>query len=301
LDCKCKELNISAKIKRFGPANKKAIFEPYFMDLPSMIRKLAAITLFITLAISVLAQSTENSTPAKSKRPDIPGTFTLELGVNRLTEKPNELKYGFWGSRTLNTIYQYDMRIAKSKFSFHPGVGLSMERFKLLSSKQYFSNDTVSYVTPTLAYDGIGNTTFLPSANYIYDDDSLAQINWASSFSLKKSMVALTYVDVPLEFRFSTMPDDPARSFKVAVGGRVGYLLNAHTKIKYKEDGDLKNLKNTQHYNINRFRYSAYMKIYLGNFGIFGYYNLNPLFEDGKGPMKTQAQSYTVGITLSSF
>jgi hypothetical protein len=39
-------------------------------------------------------------------------------------DKPNELKYGLWGSRTLNLYYQYDMRIGKSKFSFHPGVGL---------------------------------------------------------------------------------------------------------------------------------------------------------------------------------
>lgn len=264
--------------------------------IPSMIKKLAAIALLFT-SLGAFAQS-ESSSGNKSRRPDIPGTFSLELGVNRLLDKPNELKYGFWGSRTLNTIWQYDMRIGQSKFSFHPGLGLGMERFKLLKSQV---NDSVYYANPTLAYDASGNTTFLPSANVIYDKDTLGQIDWSSSFGLKKSMVAMTYVDIPLELRFSTLPDDPARSFKIAIGGRVGYLLNAHTKIKYKEDGDMKKLKNAQFYNLNRLRYSAYLKIYLGNFGFFGYYNISPLFEDGKGPMQTKAQSYTVGITLGSF
>jgi hypothetical protein len=114
-------------------------------------------------------------------------------------------------------------------------------------------------------------------------------------------MLAATYIDVPVELRWSLKPEDPARSFKIAVGGRVGYLLNAHTKIKYKEDGDFKKLRNTQIYNLNRLRYSIFMKVYVGNFGLFGYYNLNTWFKDEKGPSKTQASVYTVGISLASF
>jgi hypothetical protein len=264
-----------------------------------MIRKLASIAICLSLTLTAIAQSSE--TPKKTSRPDIPGAFALELGLNRMTDKPNELKYGFWGSRTLNVYYQYAKRLGKSKFSVHPGIGFGMERFKLQSSRQYFARDTVKYNNPTLIYDALGNTTFAPAANYIYDGDTLGQPNWSNSLSIKKSMLVLNYIDIPVELRFSTNPDDPARSFKVAVGGRVGYLLNAHTKIKYKEDGELKKLKNTQDFNLNRFRYSVYMKIYLGNFAFFGYYNLNPLFESGKGPMQTKAASYTVGISLASF
>src|SRR5688500_14597346 len=99
-----------------------------------MIKKYASVALLLLLGYGAVAQSTE--TPKKSGRPDIPGTFVLELGLNRLTERPNKLKYGFWGSRTLNVYYQYDMRIAKSKFSFHPGIGFGMERFKLQRSER---------------------------------------------------------------------------------------------------------------------------------------------------------------------
>jgi hypothetical protein len=264
-----------------------------------MIKKYASIAILVILAYSAIAQSTE--TPKKTTRPDIPGTFTLELGVNRLTEKPNKLKYGFWGSRTMNVYYQYDMRIAKSKFSFHPGIGFGMERFKLMRSEGYLATDTVNYTSPTLGFDANGNTTFIPAANYIYDADTLGQIDFSGSYRTKKSMLAMNFIDIPVELRFSTNPDDPARSFKIGIGGRVGYLINAHTKIRYREDGDIKKLKNHQDFNLSRFRYSAFVKIYMGNFSFFGVYNLNPMFEGNKGPSQTKAQSYTIGISLASF
>jgi hypothetical protein len=264
-----------------------------------MTKKFASLDLIILMACSAIAQSNE---PAKKTgRPDIPGTFTLELGINRLTEKPNELKYGFWGSRSLNVYYQYDMRIGKSKFSFHPGIGLGMERLKFVNSRQYFSNDTISLSNPTLMFDNAGNTMFVDAGHFIYDGDTLGQIDLSGSFRAKKSMLSMNYLDIPVELRFSTKPDDPARSFKIAIGGRAGYLLNAHTKIKYREDGEVKKLKTYQAYNLSRFRYGVYMKVYLGNFALFGYYNLNTLFEDKKGPAQTQAQTYTIGISLASF
>lgn len=266
-----------------------------------MIKKITSIALFLTLSYCAMAQSNETSAAKTTKRPDIPGSFAIELGLNRLTDRPNELSYGVWGSRSINVYYLHDMRIGQSKFSFHPGIGIGMERFKLLSFKNYTPSDTIKYLNPTLMFDNQGNTVFVAAANYINDGDTLGQIDWSSSYSTKKSMLALNYVDVPVELRFSTRPNDPARSFKIGIGGRVGYLINAHTKIKYKEDGDFKRLKTSQFYNLNRFRYSASLKIYLGNFSLFGYYNFNPLFKDDKGPMKTKTASYTIGISLSSF
>jgi hypothetical protein len=261
-----------------------------------MIKKFASLAVVLIITYSGFAQTTE--TGKKTGRPDIPGTFVMEVGVNRLTERPYGVKWGFWGSRTLNLYYMYDRRIGKSKFTFHPGIGMGMERLKLIG---YTSGTTVHKTPTTLIFDNVGNTVFASAAHYVYDADTLKQIDNSASFQSKKSMVAMNYIDVPLELRFNANPEDPARSFKVAIGGRVGYLVNAHTKIKYKEDGETKKLKNAQDYNLNRFRYSASLKIYIGNFGFFGYYNLNTLFQDNKGPEKTQAQVYTFGITLSSF
>jgi hypothetical protein len=264
-----------------------------------MIKKSVFVVLLVSVCYGAIGQSTDTK---KTKRPDIPGAFAIELGLNRLTERPKELGYGFWGSRTINVYYQYDMRIGQSKFSFHPGIGLGMERFKLLSYKNYFPNDTVKYFDPpTLGYDAAGNTDFIESLHYIYDADTLGQINWSSTYRNKKSMMIQNYIDVPVELRFSTNPDDPARSFKIAIGGRVGYLINAHTKIKYKEHAEWKKLQSTQPFNFTRLRYSASFKVFMGNFALFGYYNFTPLWEKNKGPGKTDATHYTVGIALSSF
>jgi hypothetical protein len=264
-----------------------------------MTSKFASLIVLLFFTTVAFAQNTE---PAKkTKRPDIPGTFVVELGVNRLTSKPNEVKYGLWGSRTANVYYQYDMRIMNSKFSFHPGIGLSMERFKFMSYNQYYSNDTVRLDNPTLIFDNAGNTRFQDFGHVLYDGDTLGQPNWASTLTTKKSMLVTNYIDVPLELRFSTKPDDPARSFKIAIGARIGYLLNTSTKIKYKENGDLKKLQNHNDYNLTRFRYGAQMKVFIGNFALFGYYNLTPLFKENKGPAATDTQTWTAGIALHSF
>lgn len=262
--------------------------------------KLVALVLLLAIASPALSQSSENATN-RSRRPDIPGTFTLELGFNRLMESPNEMDYGFWGSRSFNIYYQYEVRIGTSKFTFHPGIGLGMDKFKFLTFNQYFPNDTIEGRVPTLAFDNAGNTTFVEAVHYIYDADTLGQPDWSLTYETRKSMLAMNYVDIPIEFRFNTNPEDPARSFKVALGGKVGYLLGSHTKLKYKEDGETKTLKNHQDFNLNPFRYSAYMKIYFGNFGLFGNYNFNPMFKNDLGPAQTKTSYYTVGISLSSF
>ena len=283
---------------------KKLFLSLHLKKFRSMINKFASLALFLVVSATSFAQNSTD--PAKKrKRPDIPGTFAVEIGINRLTERPNNLKYGLWGSRSANVFYQYEMRILKSKFSFHPGIGLRMDRFKLNSfQKNYATVDTIytrTFPNPTLIYDDQGNTTFVEAPRYIYDGDTLGQMDWSNSFRTKKSMLTMTYIDIPLELRFSTKPEDPARSVKIAIGGRVGYLLGGHTKIRYKENGDWKKVKDNQTFNLNPLRYSAHLKIYFGNFGIYGAYNFNTLFKEGKGPDQTKAQAYQIGIALHSF
>ena len=281
---------------------KKLFLSLIFWKFTSMTSKFASFIILTLIGTAAFGQNTEPV--KKSRRPDIPGAFVVELGVNRMTEAPNRVKYGLWGSRTANVYYQYEKRSMKSKFSFHPGIGLSMERFKFQSYVQEYEGteaEPARLDNPTLIFDNAGNTRFAEFGHVLYDGDTLGQPNWSSSLNTKKSMLAMTYLDVPLELRFSTKPEDPARSFKVAIGGRVGYLLNASTKVKYKENGELKKLQNHQDFNLTRLRYGAHVKMFLGNFALFGYYNLTPLFEANKGPAATEAQTWTVGFALHSF
>ncbi len=101
------------------------------------MHKFAALVILSGISFTALSQ---NEVPKKiSARPDIPGTFALELGFNFDLSAPDNFSLGFYGSRTVNVYYQYDFRILNSSFSFVPGIGLSLERFK-------FTNDnTIDY------------------------------------------------------------------------------------------------------------------------------------------------------------
>ncbi len=244
-----------------------------------MIKKLAGIIILSTTAFMAFSQVAPIAKP--SVRPDIPGIFTLEFGFNRDMSGPDEFSLGFWGSRTANIYYQYDFRLFKSPFSIVPGIGLSMERFK-------FKNDyIVDYTSST--------------------SEQIAMIKPADTAypEIQKSMLITNYLDVPVEIRYTLKPDDPTRSFKIAVGGRVGWLYDSFMKVKYKENSEIKKTKDKQDYNLTKIRYGLSGRIGFGNFSLFGYYNLTPLFEEGKG-LQTNNESndfstLTIGISLSSF
>src|SRR5438045_4746807 len=61
-----------------------------------------------------------------------------------------------------------------------------------------------------------------------------------STNHFKKYKLSLSYLEIPLEFRYSSDPLHSNKSWKVAVGLKAGTLINAHTKGK-----DLQNKNNT--------------------------------------------------------
>ncbi|HTE29710.1 MAG TPA: outer membrane beta-barrel protein [Chryseolinea sp.] len=239
-----------------------------------------SVGIILLSVISFVAPCQIKSADKPSIRPDIPGIFTFEFGFNSDLSGPDDFSLGFWGSRTVNIYYQYEFRLFHSPFSIVPGLGLSMERFK-------FKNEY------TMGYeDNSDQVTLIPPAEAVVP-------------SIKKSMLITNFVDVPIEIRYTMKPDDPTRSFKIAVGGRIGYLYDSFSKIKYTENSETRKLKDKQDFNLNRLRYGLTGKLGFGNFMLFGYYNLTPLFEKGRG-LKTDNISndfstMTFGISLSSF
>lgn len=242
-----------------------------------MIKSIFSACLALTVLMAnqqVLGQDTPSTRePTRRSLPDLPGSFVLEFGFNQTIDAPDTFDIGFWGSRSVNLFYQFDMRIANSKFSIHPGFGFSLERFKL---KNNYTLASTSFATE------------LVPANDLYP-------------GIKKSMIVTNYFEMPLEIRFSTTPDDPGRSFRMSVGGRIGYLFDSYTKIKYSQDGEIKIIKDKQNYHLTRLRYGTFFKIGVGNIGLIAYYNLTPLFEEGDGPEQTEMNTYSIGLSISSF
>lgn len=241
-----------------------------------MLKKLVFFLLFLAFSSTVFAQSQVSPVEKKKGRPNIPGTFAIDLGFNLPTEKEG-FNTNFFGSRTLNIYYYYDHRLGNSNFSVHPGIGLGLERYK-------FNNDK------TLGYNTGDSVVMIPVSGVL-----------PTASSIKKTGLITNYVDVPVEFRFSSNPSDPGRSFNLSLGFKFGVLYDSFTKIKYREDGETKKIKDKQNYNLNPIRYGALFRVGVGPFSAYANYTLSPLFKDGKGPNGAEINNFTVGLTLAAF
>ena len=204
-------------------------------------------------------------------RPDLPGTLQIDFGYSLIPSNP--LEFEVIGSRSLNFYYMWDFRIGKSKFFFRPGVGVGLDRYKIKNGFSIYNDvDTTYFSAP------------------------------AAGITMKKSMLITNFADIPLEFRFMTNPDDPGRSLVVSLGGRVGYLFNSHSKEKYVIDDNKRSLKESKDFFVTPLRYSVHARIGVGNFNVFGYYHLNPLFEGDKVlSTKLTNNTITVGISFAGF
>jgi len=213
----------------------------------------------------------------RKARPDIPGLLLIELGWNVLSGAPDELDIAPIGSRTINFYYMYDMPIGNSRFSFIPGIGVGLDRYK-------FDDD----VTLVSTQDTDGN-------------DIIGVVQLPEEFDVKKSQLITNYIDIPLEFRYYTNPNDRKGSFKIGIGGKIGMRFTSQTKLKYEFDDENIKSKQKESFGLNRFRYGLTGRIGFGGFNFFYYHGLSELFESGEGPLETDANNMTVGISITGF
>ncbi|MDQ2720458.1 MAG: PorT family protein [Bacteroidota bacterium] len=117
----------------------------------------------------------------------------------------------------------------------------------------------------------------------------------------KKYKLAVSYLEIPLEFRYTSKPSDVNKSFKAALGIKVGTLANVHTKGKDLLDknnslitSNIEKENNKRYINTSRFMATA--RLGYGVFSLFGNYGLTNILKDGAGPAM---KMYQVGITIS--
>jgi hypothetical protein len=122
-----------------------------------------------------------------------------------------------------------------------------------------------------------------------------------SAQHFKKFKLATSYLEIPLEFRFTSKPYNPNKSFKAALGLKVGTLVNAHTKGKtlLSASGSTLNAylekENSKRF-INSTHFMATARLGYGVFSLFGSYQLNRFLKDGAGP---NLKLYQIGLTVS--
>lgn len=261
---------------------------------PAMTRRALVLLTLVLIASSTLAQTSDKN---PRRRPNIPGNIIFDFGFNGTLNHPDLWKQSIIGCRTVNLYYQYPLRFGRSRFSFVPGVGLSMERFKF-KTNIILTNPVEANANAQVEKYEIG----------------LSHPRYPDSH---KRMLVTNYFEIPVEFRFDTKPEDISRSFNIAIGARGGWMYDSFQKIKYKEDGQTKKIKDKQDFGLTQLRYGVYGRVGVGAFNVFMFYNLTPLFQKDKGPYDkgtitesgviggnaagTQMNTFTVGISLNGF
>jgi len=256
--------------------------------------KTRLIFLLIALGFATISAFAQEPTPKNNRanrtskliqesagRPDIPGDLLIEFGFNWIQEHPEGIGFNTMGSRTFNAYYLYDINIGESAFSFHPGIGIGTEKYK------FVDNVTLGYGLDSL---GQQEVQLVPL-------DSIYGVGTA----YKKSQINPIYLDIPVEIRWRSRKYDPKRSFKIAIGGKVGVLIDSKTKVKYTAGGENKITKQKENFEINTLRYGAHMRLGYGGFSAYAYYGLSDIFRKEKGPMDTTMFPITFGLSLALF
>lgn len=202
--------------------------------------------------------------------------FMLQSSFDGWTGMPDSInshQQGF--SRGFNAYFMFDKPFKGSpKYSIGIGAGIS-------TSNITFKNMDVN----------------LKSSNSLLPFTAVDSTN-----HFKKYKLATSYLEVPLELRYTANPDNINKSLKAALGIKVGTLVNAHTKGKTLLDknnntiGSYTDKISSKKY-LNSTRFSATARVGYGIVSLFGTYQLNSVLKEGVG--SPDMKLYQVGITIS--
>ena len=226
---------------------------------------------------TLFAQETKPSQPRKkfdiTNRPA--DHFMVQATYDGWTSMPDSIsshQSGF--SKGLN-IYLMTDKPFKGDPHFSIGIGIGVGSSNIFFKK---ANVDVKSLGTRLPF------TMLDSTNHF-----------------KKYKVSESFLEVPLEFRYSSNPENSAKSWKLAVGLKGGTLINAHTKGKTLQDKNNNTINSYTEKELskkffNTTRIVGTARIGYGILSLYGSYSLNNVLKDVAGaPMKL----YEIGISLS--
>lgn len=194
--------------------------------------------------------------------------FMIQLGYNGWASAPDSINTGGL-PRTFNFHFMFDFPF-KSNPQFSAAIGLGLG-----TDNMFFKKTTID----------------LRKSPISFRNDTITQY--------KKYKLATSYLEVPLELRFAKNPANYNKTFKAALGIKVGTMIDAHTKAKYTRDsegygGYTARLKDRR--NFNSTRLAATARVGYGPFSVFGTFQVNQFIKEGFGP---DIRPYTIGIALS--
>jgi hypothetical protein len=233
---------------------------------------------FVQAQVSV----TKPKTPIGG-RPNIPSDLNIEFGFNQLNNRPENLDINFLGSRTFNVSYQVPINILgeNSGFTLNPGIGIG-------SDKIQFGGEQNLFINPTLGPE----SSRLQKVTDVY----------GATINLGRNNFSANYIEMPIDIRYHLNKNNYNKSFRISIGGKIGYLYEAHTKVSYENTtiGSRK-IKDSQNFGLEKIRYAVSLKAGSPGFYVWGNLYLNDMWQAGRGPFATEASQISFGVAVAVF
>ena len=189
--------------------------------------------------------------------------FMFQLGYDNWAGLPDSIDIkGFNHSEGFYFMYDFPFK-TDPRFSIGAGIGIG-------SSNIYF------------------NSTYPQVAAYNNSTLAFTNVNGASS-GFKKFKLVTTYLEIPLELRFAVDPEHMDKSWKVAVGTKIGLMLSAYTKGVDPTNGAGQVVAHTSEKESSKqffstAKFAPMIRVSKGVFGIYGQLQANSLIKTGAGP-----------------
>ncbi|SEL51131.1 outer membrane beta-barrel protein [Parapedobacter koreensis] len=122
--------------------------------------------------------------------------------------------------------------------------------------------------------------------------ENTTPLTWEhTDVSFSKNRLTSTYLRLPLSFEFRTKRYSGIGRLKFAFGPEGGFLLKGTQVFKSSELGKQ---KFKDDYNFTQFRYGAFARFGVGDFGIYAKYYFNDIFENS--PNQAGLRNFTFGL-----
>ncbi|MBS1919644.1 MAG: outer membrane beta-barrel protein [Bacteroidetes bacterium] len=240
------------------------------------MKKIVLPALLILITISALAQNNPSSEKKKNTI-DLSGRandhFMIQLGSYGWNGIPDTI-HTKGLSKSINFYFLFDFPFKTNphfSIAIGPGIGSDM---------MYFNK----------TYVGIKDNT-----------SSIAFTDQSDTTHFKKTKLGMAWIEAPIELRYAFDPANNAKSFKLALGVKIGALLNAHTRNKdfVNSTGNIiyqyvQKEASKKFFNGNRIVVTA--RAGWGHFTLFYNYQVSSLFKENRGP---NVNPYSFGLTLS--
>ncbi len=199
----------------------------------------------------------------------------LQFGVASLGSVPDSMKTsGF--SRFFNFYVMIDKPFKNSpKFSFAFGGGIGTDNYYFKNTSEDLKSNTV-----TLPYTNVAN------ANHF-----------------KKFKLTTIFLEAPIELRFVSNAANSDKSFKAAIGAKVGLLMKSYTKGKDLQDAKGNSLYGSKYIAkeidksfLNGTRLALTGRMGYGNFTLSGTWQVSSFLRENAGP---DIRPFNVGLTVS--